>query len=179
MLVLYLLAHVMMTDMRIGRYLYAVGGNREAARLSGVPVRRVTLLAYVASGLLAGLGGVIMASQLKSGSATYGNMYELYVIAAVVVGGTSINGGEGRCCGTLHRRLDHRRHSERHEPARRRELYAKDRAGPGDPWCRVAGQTAETRLTPVLPIPAARHRLTEARTIRGTQMKGMKADSHR
>ena len=101
MLVLYVLAHVMMTYMRIGRYLYAVGGNSEAARLSGVPVRRVTLLAYVASALLAGLGGVIMASQHKSGSATYGNMYELYVIAAVVVGGTSINGGEGRMYGTL------------------------------------------------------------------------------
>ncbi len=101
MLVLYALAHVMMSRMRIGRYLYAVGGNREAARLSGVPVRRVLLLAYVASALLAGLGGVILASQHKSGSPTYGNMYELYVIAAVVVGGTSINGGEGRMFGTL------------------------------------------------------------------------------
>ncbi|MBL9174697.1 MAG: ABC transporter permease [Verrucomicrobiales bacterium] len=101
MLVLYALAHVLMTRMTPGRYLYAVGGNREAARLSGVPVRRVLLLAYVASALLAGLGGVIMASQLKSGSATYGNMYELYVIAAVVVGGTSLSGGEGRMLGTL------------------------------------------------------------------------------
>ena len=52
-------------------------------------------------GLLAGLGGVIMASQLKSGSPTYGNMYELYVIAAVVVGGTSLSGGEGKIFGTL------------------------------------------------------------------------------
>jgi ribose transport system permease protein len=79
----------------------AVAGNGEAARLSGVPVKRVLLFAYIASGLLAGLGGVIMASQLKSGSATYGNMYELYVIAAVVVGGTSLSGGEGRMLGTL------------------------------------------------------------------------------
>jgi ribose transport system permease protein len=101
MLVLYPIAHVMMSNMRIGRYLYAVGGNREAARLSGVPVRRVLLFAYVASAVLAGLGGVIMASQLKSGSATYGNMYELYVIAAVVVGGASLNGGEGKMFGTL------------------------------------------------------------------------------
>jgi ribose transport system permease protein len=82
-----------------GSIIYAVGGNREAARLSGVPVQRVLLFAYVASALLAGLGGVIMASQLKSGSATYGNMYELYVIAAVVVGGTSLSGGEGKCSG--------------------------------------------------------------------------------
>jgi ribose transport system permease protein len=101
MLVLYVLAHILMSRMRLGRYLYAVGGNREAARLSGVPVRRVLLFAYAASGLLAGLGGVIMASQLKSGSPTYGNMYELYIIAAVVVGGTSLSGGEGRMFGTL------------------------------------------------------------------------------
>ena len=101
MLILYGIAHVVMSRMRLGRHLYAVGGNREAARLSGVPVERVLLTAYVASGLLAGLGGVIMASQLKSGSATYGNMYELYVIAAVVVGGTSLSGGEGKMFGTL------------------------------------------------------------------------------
>ena len=101
MLVLYALAQVVMSRMKLGRYLYAVGGNREAARLSGVPVQRVLLFAYIASALLAGLGGVIMASQLKSGSATYGNMYELYVIAAVVVGGTSLSGGEGKILGTL------------------------------------------------------------------------------
>lgn len=101
MLILYALAHVLMSRMKLGRHLYAVGGNGEAARLSGVAVKRVLLFAYIASGLLAGLGGVIMASQLKSGSATYGNMYELYVIAAVVVGGTSLSGGEGRMLGTL------------------------------------------------------------------------------
>lgn len=101
MLVLYGVAHVLMSRMRLGRYLYAVGGNREAVRLSGVPVWRVLMFAYIASALLAGLGGVIMASQLKSGSATYGNMYELYVIAAVVVGGTSLSGGEGKMFGTL------------------------------------------------------------------------------
>ena len=101
MFILYALAHVLMSRMKLGRYLYAVGGNSEAARLSGVPVRRVLLFAYTASALLAGLGGVIMASQLKSGSGTYGNMYELYVIAAVVVGGTSLSGGEGKMPGTL------------------------------------------------------------------------------
>jgi ribose transport system permease protein len=101
MLVLYVAAHVLMSRMRLGRYLYAVGGNPEAARLSGVPIRAVTLFAYAMSGLLAGLGGVIMASQLKSGSPTYGQMYELYVIAAVVVGGTSLSGGEGKMFGTL------------------------------------------------------------------------------
>src|SRR6185312_3551656 len=84
-----------------GRYIYAVGGNPEAARLSGVPTLRVLRRVYTVSGLLAGLGGVIMASQLKSGSPTYGQMYELYVIAAVVVGGTSLSGGEGKIFGTL------------------------------------------------------------------------------
>jgi ribose transport system permease protein len=101
MLALYAAAHVLMSRTVLGRYLYAVGGNAEAARLSGVPVRRVLLFAYVACGLLAGLGGVMMASQLKSGSPTYGAMYELYTIAAVVVGGTALSGGEGKILGTL------------------------------------------------------------------------------
>ena len=99
--VLYTLAHIMMSRMTLGRYIYAVGGNPEAARLSGVPVRRVLLFVYVMCAALAGLGGVVMASQLKSGAPTYGQMYELYVIAAVVVGGTSLAGGEGKVLGTL------------------------------------------------------------------------------
>ena len=101
MLALYVLAHLFMKHTATGRYLYAVGGNREAALVSGLRVNRVLVLAYVTSGLLAGLGGVIMASQLKSGSPTYGQMYELYVIAAVVVGGASLSGGRGRMLGTL------------------------------------------------------------------------------
>jgi len=101
MVVLYLLAHVLMSRTVLGRYIYAVGGNIKAAWYSGIPVRRVILSVYVMSGLLAGLGGVIMASQLKSGSPTYGQMYELFVIAAVVVGGTSLSGGRGKVFGTL------------------------------------------------------------------------------
>jgi ribose transport system permease protein len=101
MLLLYVAAHILTTRTPLGRYFYAVGGNIEAARLSGVPVQRVLLLAYVSSGVLAGLGGVVMASQLKSGSPNYGQMYELYVIAAVVVGGTSLAGGRGKVFGTL------------------------------------------------------------------------------
>jgi ribose transport system permease protein len=101
MLMLYLVAHVVMSRTTLGRYVYAVGGNAEAARLSGVPVVRIVLLVYVLSGVLAGLGGVVLASQLKSGSPTYGVMYEMYVIAAVVVGGTSLSGGEGKVFGTL------------------------------------------------------------------------------
>jgi ribose transport system permease protein len=100
-LVLYGIAHVLMSRTVLGRHLYAVGGNRRAAFLSGIPVKSVVMFAYVCSGALAGLGGVVMASQYRSGSPTYGNMYELYTIAAVVVGGTSLKGGEGRVFGTL------------------------------------------------------------------------------
>ena len=101
MALLYVAAHLVMSRTVLGRWIYAVGGNRQAARFSGVPVRRVLFLSYVVSGLLAGLGGVVLASQLKSGSPTFGQMYELYVIAAVVVGGASLNGGTGRMFGTL------------------------------------------------------------------------------
>jgi ribose transport system permease protein len=101
MVMAYLLAHLVMSRTRLGRHIYAVGGNRQAARLSGIRIGRVLLAVYVVSGAMAGLGGVIVASQLKSGAPTYGLMYELYVIAAVVVGGTSLAGGEGKIFGTL------------------------------------------------------------------------------
>ena len=101
MLLLYLAAHLLLTRTVLGRYIYAVGGNREAARLSGVPVPRVLWFVYIVSAALAGLGGVIQASLLRSGSPTYGQNYELYAIAAVVIGGTSLRGGEGNVFGTL------------------------------------------------------------------------------
>jgi ribose transport system permease protein len=101
MVLLYIAAHVLMSRTRLGRYIYAVGGNAQAARFSGVPVKKVVLICYVLSGALAGVGGIVTASQLKSGAPTYGQMYELYVIAAVVVGGTSLSGGEGKVFGTL------------------------------------------------------------------------------
>jgi ribose transport system permease protein len=98
---LYLLAHVFMSRTRLGRHVYAVGGNEEAARLSGVPVKRVLVFVYAASGLAAGIGGCIQASQLDTGTPNSGQMYEMYVIAAVVVGGTSLAGGSGKILGTL------------------------------------------------------------------------------
>jgi ribose transport system permease protein len=97
----YIITHVLMTRTTLGRYIYAIGGNAEAARLAGVRVSKIILFVYAVSGLMAGLGGVVMASQLRSGAPTYGLTYELYVIAAVVVGGTSLSGGEGRIPGTL------------------------------------------------------------------------------
>lgn len=78
-----------------GRRLYAVGGNAEAARLAGAPVNRDIVIAYVISGALAGLGGLMTTARLNTGSALYGQGYELDAIAAVVVGGASLMGGKG------------------------------------------------------------------------------------
>lgn len=99
--VLYAVAHVFMAHTRLGRHVYAVGGNPETARLSGVNVAAVIVFVYAVSGLSAGLGGCIQASQLNTGTPNMGVMYELYVIAAVVLGGTSLAGGTGRILGTL------------------------------------------------------------------------------
>jgi len=101
LVVLYAAAHVFLSRTRLGRYVYAVGGNEEAARLSGVPVRSVIVFVYAMSGLAAGVGGCIQASQLNTGTPNVGLMYEMYVIAAVVVGGTSLSGGSGTIPGTL------------------------------------------------------------------------------
>ena len=98
---LYIVAHVIMSRTVFGRYVYAIGGNEEAARLSGVPVKRILLVVYTVCGALAGLGGVVLASQLAAGDPKFGLMYELEVIAAVVVGGTSLMGGRGKIFGTL------------------------------------------------------------------------------
>jgi ribose transport system permease protein len=84
-----------------GRHVYAVGGNPEAAWLAGVDTRRVTWLVYLLNGALAGLGGLTLASRLGAGVPNSGLQYELDVIAAVVIGGTSLTGGRGTIAGTL------------------------------------------------------------------------------
>lgn len=101
LVLLYSIAHVFMSHTPMGRYIYAIGGNKEAARLSGVPVFAVLVFVYIICSLAAGLGGCIQASQLNTGTPNMGMMYELYVIAAVVVGGTSLSGGRGKIFGTL------------------------------------------------------------------------------
>ena len=101
MFVLYVLTHFVMSRSVFGRYLYAIGGNAQASRLSGIPVKRTTMVVYILCGALAGLGGIMVSSRLNAGDPKYGTMYELEVIAAVVVGGTSLMGGEGRMFGTL------------------------------------------------------------------------------
>ena len=97
----YTAAHVFMSHTRYGRYIYAVGGNKEAARLAGVPVVSVLIMVYVISGVMAGLGGCLQAGLVRAAAPNMAQMYELYVIAAVVVGGTSLAGGSGRIFGTL------------------------------------------------------------------------------
>jgi ribose/xylose/arabinose/galactoside ABC-type transport system permease subunit len=94
-------SHVFLRHMRLGRYLYAVGGNENAARASGVKVARVKTVAYTLSGAFAGLAGVVLASRIRTGQPNAGIGYELDAIAAVVIGGTSLNGGVGGVAGTV------------------------------------------------------------------------------
>jgi ribose transport system permease protein len=99
--VLYVLAHLVLTRTKLGRYSYAIGGNEQAAWLSGVPVGRYKVAIYGLSGLMAGAAAVLMTSRLNAASPLSGEMYELYAIAAAVIGGVSLMGGEGRVLGTL------------------------------------------------------------------------------
>ena len=101
MLALYFAAHLVMTRTVFGRHLYAVGGNERAAQLCGIAVATVRTWAYVLCGALAGLGGVIETSIYGSGDPKTGGQYELFVISAVVVGGASLSGGEGKIFNTL------------------------------------------------------------------------------
>ena len=86
---------------RYGRYVVAVGGNREAARIAGVPVRRTIMSVYVLSGFLVGIAAVLLCARLGSASPVSGNLYELDAIGAVVIGGTSLAGGKARIGGTF------------------------------------------------------------------------------
>jgi ribose transport system permease protein len=86
---------------KFGRHVYAVGGNPQAARLSGINVKKVLMSVYVISGVTAGLAGLMFASRVRSGQVTAGVGYELDAITAVILGGTSLFGGRGRIFGTL------------------------------------------------------------------------------
>jgi ribose/xylose/arabinose/galactoside ABC-type transport system permease subunit len=101
MILVYITAHILLTRTPFGRYIYAVGGNREAARLSGINTNSVLIRVYIICGALASLSGILLASRMNSGQPNAGLMYELDVIAAVVVGGTSLFGGRGTVIGTF------------------------------------------------------------------------------
>jgi ribose transport system permease protein len=99
--VVFLGVFLLMATTRFGRHLYAVGSSPEAARLSGVPVDRVRRTVYLLSGLAAALAGLVMAAQLKAAAPQSATGLELSVIAAVILGGTSLSGGQGSVLGTL------------------------------------------------------------------------------
>jgi ribose transport system permease protein len=100
-LALAVVATLVLNLTRFGRYVYAVGGNERAARLSGVPVARVKVLVYAITGLCAAAAGIVHAGQFSFGSPNDGGGYELTAIAAVVIGGTSLFGGSGSMTGTI------------------------------------------------------------------------------
>jgi inositol transport system permease protein len=100
-LVFAVVAHIVLRYTRYGRQVYAVGGNPEAARLSGLNVRAVTTSVYVIMGFFAGLGAFVLSARLNSAEAVAGTGYELTVIASVVIGGTSLFGGVGTIFGTV------------------------------------------------------------------------------
>jgi ribose transport system permease protein len=101
MILVFLGGHLLLSKSAYGRYIYAIGGNEEASRLSGIHTKRVVQGVYVLNGALAGLAGISLASRLGAGVPNSGLQYELDVIAAVVVGGTSLMGGVGSVGGTF------------------------------------------------------------------------------
>jgi ribose transport system permease protein len=101
MLLIYVISYFVLKYTMFGRHVYAIGGNEEAARLTGIKVERTLIYVYAISGLLSGLAGVVLAGRLFSGQPTAGIGFELDAIAAVILGGTSFTGGVGTIQGTL------------------------------------------------------------------------------
>ncbi|RAI89926.1 ABC transporter permease [Algoriphagus yeomjeoni] len=94
-------AVILTSKTRFGRYIYAIGGNENASRLSGIPINKVKIWVYSIAGLLAAVGGVLVTARLDSAQPNAGISYELDAIAAVVIGGTSLSGGRGTIWGTV------------------------------------------------------------------------------
>jgi ribose transport system permease protein len=101
MIGVYIIAYLVLRRTRFGRYVYAVGWNKEAARLAGININRVLSSVYIMSGALCAVSGILLASRMNSGQPNAGLMYEMDAIAAVVVGGTSLFGGRGTIIGTF------------------------------------------------------------------------------
>ncbi len=101
MITIFIIGHLFLKRSRYGRYIYGLGGNEEAARLSGVNIRGMKYLTYVFSSLCAGIAGIVMLSRLFSAQPTTGDGFEMNVITAVVLGGISIAGGEGKLSGVI------------------------------------------------------------------------------
>ncbi len=95
LLLLFLIAHYLLTQTSFGRNVYAFGGNREAARLSGIRVKQTEWLVYILNGLMSGIAAVVLTARLGSAQSTSGEGIEMDAIAAVILGGTSLSGGSG------------------------------------------------------------------------------------
>jgi len=100
-IIVFAICAYLLTQTRYGRYVYAVGGNEDSARLSGISVTGVKTWVYIISGATAAIAGIIVASRIGSAAPTAGNGYELDAIAAIVIGGTNLAGGEGTILGTI------------------------------------------------------------------------------
>lgn len=100
-IILLIVCHIILSKMKFGRYIYAVGGNVKAAEASGVKVKSILMKTYILSGFLAGVAGIVLASRTNSGQPAVGTGYETDAIAAAVIGGTSMTGGIGTIPGTL------------------------------------------------------------------------------
>lgn len=101
LILIFILANIMLTKLKFGRYVYAVGGNENAAMVSGINVKKIKMLVYVLSGVACGLAAIILTSRVSAGLPQAGESYELDAIAATVIGGTSLSGGRGRLWGTI------------------------------------------------------------------------------
>lgn len=101
LIVVFMIAFITLKYFRIGRYIYAVGGNENSAVVSGISVRKVKLIVYGISGCLCGLAAIILTARVSAGLPQAGQGYELDAIAATVIGGTSLSGGRGKLWGTL------------------------------------------------------------------------------
>lgn len=101
MIIVIIITALLMNKTKLGRHIYAVGGNTQAAEFSGIKVARVKFIVHAYAGLMAGLAGIILASRMYSGQPTAGEGAEMDAIAAVVVGGTSMAGGSGKIGGTI------------------------------------------------------------------------------
>ena len=101
LLIVFIIGFVILKYFRIGRYIYAVGGNENAALVSGINVKKVKMIAYMVSGCLCGIAAIILTSRVSAGLPQAGQSYELDAIAATVIGGASLSGGRGRLWGTV------------------------------------------------------------------------------
>ena len=101
MVILIAIFSFLLSKTKFGTYVYAIGGNREAARLSGVPIKKIEIIVFTLSGALAAFAGLVLCSRMYSGQPSVGSGYDLDAIAACVLGGTSMTGGKGRISGTV------------------------------------------------------------------------------